>query len=436
MPELAFKKFLDNALCRSPYIQRLVVGFSGGLDSTVLLHLLMQMQSAHKRELLAVHIHHGLSSNADAWANHAVAVCAAWQIPCTVRQVEVMRTASLEAAARLVRRDALCGQLQAGDALLLAQHQNDQAETVLFRLLRGSGVAGLSAMRGVSTINAPEGDNWPLWRPLLGVSRGALEQYARQHELTWIDDESNTDTRFSRNFLRHDILPALQQQWPAAVTTLAATARRMQEADQLLQELAEELAAVCIDGQQRLLIPAVQALSSGKQGLVLRYWLKQQGFRLPDEAVLHQITSAVISAREDAAPRLAWTGCEVRRYRQHLYAMAPRQDIEQKWATNWDMLAPLMLPDGRYLRVESTGDIHIHVRVRFRQGGERLSGRGMTHDLKKLLQASAIPPWERNRLPLLFCGDALVAVAGTSLRSPEWPNGIQLMLEPAVSGAT
>lgn len=430
LPEQVLKTFLHDVLSRSPQIRRLVIGFSGGMDSTVLLYLLKQMQTLHGRELLAVHVHHGLSPHADAWARHSASLCAAWQIPCLVQRVEVKQTASVEAAARLARREALSGHLQAGDALLLAQHQDDQAETLLFRLMRGAGVTGLGAMHEVSVIKARSGEARPLWRPFLGISRRSLELLARQEALDWVEDESNADTRFSRNFLRHDILPSLQTHWPAATATLAATARRMQEADQLLQELAVELAVPCIDDQQRLFIPAVQALSVGRQGLVLRYWLGRQGFRLPDEAVLAQLTSAVMAAREDAEPRLAWAGCEVRRYRQHLHAMAPLGAVVQEWGADWDMSAPLLLPDGRRLRVESGGG-GPPVRVRFRQGGERLRGHGVTHDLKKLLQSSSVPPWLRNRLPLLFCGDALVAVAGTSLRAPEWPHDMTLVLEPA-----
>lgn len=432
MPEQVLRAFLDEALSRSPHVGRLVVGFSGGVDSTVLLYLLRKMQAEHGRELLAVHVHHGLSPDADAWLKHAASVCSTWQVPFDARRVQVRPTGSVEAAARHARREALASFLQEGDALLLAHHQDDQAETLLFRLVRGAGVTGLGAMREMTVIKAAGGDASPLWRPFLGVSRASLVQIARRHGLAWIEDESNADTRFSRNFLRQEVLPLMQRQWPAVVATLSATARRMREADQLLQELAGELATSCIDERQRLCIPAVQRFSSARKALVLRYWLAQQGFPLPDEGVLAQMISAVMESRDDAQPRLTWPGCEIRRYRQHLYAMPPVPEVPQGWEVEWEMTAPLLLPDGRCLYVSAPGAMRLPVRVRFRRGGERLRAQGVTHDLKKLLQSSSVPPWERSRLPLLFCNEALVAVAGTSLRSPDWPGDIQLKLEPAI----
>lgn len=431
MPESVLKACLDDLLGRFPQVRRLVVGFSGGLDSSVLLHLLRQWQSQHGRKLLAVHVHHGLSPNADAWAAHAKAVCSAWDIPLCLQHVQVERGASLEAAARTARRSALVSVLQEGDALLLAQHREDQAETVLLRLLRGSGVTGLAAMRVESVIAAPGGTAWPLWRPLLNVSRASLGCYAAQQALLWIEDESNRDSRFSRNFLRNDILPALQTHWPAAAVTLAATARRLQEADELLQEVAAESAAVCVDADGKLAAPALQQVSPARQRLVLRYWLQQQGFRLPDEAVLAQVAAVAMSRREDAAPLVMWPGCEVRRYRQHLYAMTPLAVTPSQWSADWDMRVPLCLPDGRVLHAEGWTMPNPSKTVRFRQGGERLRGHGLSHDLKKLLQSVGVPPWERQRLPLVFSGAELMAVAGTNLRSPAWPSDVLLRIEPA-----
>lgn len=431
MLENVLKSCLDELLGRFPQVRRLVVGFSGGLDSTVLLFLLKQLQSTHGRELLAVHVHHGLSPHADAWAGHAEAMCTAWQIPFRLQRVQVNRIASLEAAARTARRTALLDVLLQGDALLLAQHREDQAETVLLRLVRGSGVTGLGAMRTESVIAAPGHAGMPLWRPLLEVSRACLEQYAVAQGLAWVEDESNQDSRFSRNFLRHDILPALQTHWPAVATTLAATAQRMQEAEQLLQEHAAELAAMCIDNEQRLFVPAMQALSPARQRLVLRYWLQHGGFRLPDEAVLAQVVGIIMLVRDDAEPLVTWSGCEVRRYRQHLHAMPPISIIPSGWYADWDMTLPLPLPDGRLLHAEGpVGEGH-PVTVRFRQGGERLQGHGMSHDLKKLLQSAAVPPWERHRLPLVFAGSELLAVAGTGLRSLAWPAELSLRIESA-----
>lgn len=418
MPEQAIQRFLDRMMDQSPQVRRLVVGVSGGLDSTVLLHLLQVQAPRHGRELLAVHVHHGLSPHADHWMAHVTSVCSEWQIPLQAHRVAVDRVASLEAAARVARYQALAASLVEGDALLLAQHEDDQAETLLFRLMRGAGVTGLGSMHEVGVLASPDNLAVPLWRPLLGVARQSLLHYAQQHDLVWVDDESNHDARYARNFLRNDILPALRQHWPAVTQVLAATAGRMQEADALLQEMAAGMAADCIDGQHRLLVPPVLALSAARQRLLLRFWLQRQSFLLPDEAMLERIREEVMMAREDAAPHLLWSGCEIRRYRQHLYAMPPLPEVPVDWTATWIPAEPLLLPDGRVLSVSlPAGVVLADCHVRFRKGGETLRGHGMTHDLKKMLQTSGIPSWERERLPLVFSGGELMAVAGTSLRS-------------------
>lgn len=418
MPEQALQRFLDRMMARSAKVRRLVVGVSGGLDSMVLLHLLRTLASRHGRELLAVHVHHGLSPHADHWVAHVTSVCSEWQIPLQVHRVAVERVASLEAAARVARYQAFSASVVESDALLLAQHEDDQAETLLFRLMRGAGVTGLGSMHEVGVLASPDNLAVPLWRPLLGVARQSLLHYAQQHDLAWVDDESNHDARYARNFLRNDILPVLRQHWPAVTQVLAATAGRMQEADALLQEMAAGMAADCIDGQHRLLVPPVLALSAPRQRLLLRFWLQQQSFLLPDEAMLERIREDIMMAREDAAPRVRWNGCEIRRYRQHLYAMPPLLDVPADWLAEWILAEPLLLPDGRVLSVSLPAGVELaDCHVRFRKGGETLRGHGMTHDLKKLLQASGVPPWERERLPLFFSGSELMAVVGTSLRS-------------------
>lgn len=431
MPESTLQAFLENALTQTPQVRRLVVGFSGGLDSTVLLHLLHRQAEQHGCELRAVHVHHGLSPNADAWAAHARGVCLSWQIPLQIHHIQVASGASLEASARTARRQAYADSLAEADALLLAQHEDDQAETLLFRLLRGAGVTGLGAMRAISGFALSGKLTVPLWRPLLDVSRAVLLQYARQHELVWVEDESNQDVRYSRNFLRNEIIPRLRQHWPAASSTLAATALRLQEADALLQEMATEMASACIDSAGRLLISCVLDLPPARQRLLMRYWLHLQSFRLPDEAILERIRLEVMMAREDAMPRVAWEGCEIRRYRQHVYALLPLPELPVDWRSSWDLTSPLMLPDGRVLSAEVPSGFALpDCHVRFRRGGETLRGHGLTQEVKKLLQASAIPPWERERLPMVFAGNELMAVAGTTLRSTLLPSAVHFSLAP------
>lgn len=428
MPEQTLTTFLREHLADVAGARRLVVGFSGGLDSTVLLHALTRVAPALGRDVAAIHVHHGLSPNADAWAAHAAAVCAALQVPLLAERVAVAAAGEgLEAAARSARRVAYARSLQETDVLLLAQHRGDQAETLLFRLFRGAGVTGLGAMRPAGVLLRGARPALPLWRPFLGLARETLRQYADARGLQWMEDESNADVRFARNFLRRDILPRLHAHWPGVESTLAATALRMQEAEHLLDALATELAVTAVDARQRLLIPFVLTLSPARQHLLLRYWLRQQGFLPPDEAVPARVVSEVMQARTDALPCVAWQGVEIRRYREHLYAVRPLPVVDAEWHCTWDAAQPLALPDGRLLA--TTGGAPAlpdgaHYIVRFRRGGERFRPAGRVHsrELKTLLQEMAVPPWQRARLPLVFAGEELVGVPLPGLRSAALPD--------------
>lgn len=413
MPEHALRHFLRQHLPLAPARRGLVVGLSGGLDSRVLLRALARVAPEFALPLRAVHVHHGLSPDADAWAERVAEFCAQDGVPLTIARVRVTREASLEGAARRARQAAFAAGLQADEALLLAQHRDDQAETFLFRLLRGAGLTGLGAMRAATFLALPEGAAVPCWRPFLGLSRPALAAYAEAHGLAWVEDESNADCRHDRNFLRHEILPRLATRWPAVQRTLADTALRLQEAEGLLQELAADMSAACIDAQQRLVLPALAVLTPPRQRLVLRHWLHQQGFRLPPAAVLEKILSEVVGARADAMPCQGWAGCEIRRYREHLYALAPPLPLPPHWECEWEGAAPLVLPDGQWLRAEGEGTAP-GWRVCYRQGGERLRlvPGGPSRELRTWLQEQGVPPWRRDRLPLLFRGEELVAVAG------------------------
>lgn len=420
MLEQTLHAFLTRELAAAPGTRRFVLGFSGGLDSSVLLQLLARVAPALSLPVLAVHVHHGLSPNADAWAQQAQVVCDGLGVPLHIKRVVVQKQGSVEAAARVARHAAFAEVLQAGDVLLLAQHRDDQAETLLFRLLRGAGVHGLAAMAEVSRfplVGAVAGEKkfLPQWRPLLSLSRAELESWAQAQQLVWVEDESNSDTRYARNFLRQDVVPLLKTRWPAVTETLFATAARLREADELLSELAAELAASAVDAGQRLHIPAVLALAPARQRLLLRHWLQQQGFLLPDEAMLQRIMHEVLLARDDATPLLAWSDTEIRRYREHLYAMRPLYAMPAAWEAEWDGLQDLLLPDGRVLRriasAESGPEL---LRVRYRRGGERLRQGEISRELKTLFQEQAVPSWERDRLPLVFRGDELLFVAGVA----------------------
>lgn len=417
LPEAALRQFLARHLPESG-VHTLVVALSGGLDSRVLLHALARVAPDFPLAVRALHVHHGLSPNADAWAVRVQEFCAAEGVACALQRVQVAPGASRENAAREARQGAFRAALAPGEALLLAQHRDDQAETVLFRLLRGAGLAGLGGMRADGRQARADGGEAPRWRPFLGLTRAALAAYATARGLAWVDDESNADTALDRNFLRHDILPRLRARWPAVTRTLADTALRLQEAEDLLRELAEELAEAAVDAGGRLRVDAVRALPPPRQRLLLRHWLQGRGFRAPDAAVLERVRVDALTPRVDATPRVAWADGEVRRYRDHLYAMAPLPALPAGWSCRWEGVTPLALPDGRRLALEGEGAPPFPWQVRFREGGERLRALpgAPSRELRTWLQEQGVPPWERERLPLVFAGDTLIAVGGL-----DWP---------------
>lgn len=405
--------------------QRLVVGFSGGVDSLLLLCLLRDVSAV---PLLAVHVHHGLSPRADDWAAQAQRQCAALGVPCVVRRVQVDRRApSREGAARAARHAAFAQELRPGDALLLAHHADDQAETLLLRLLRGSGLGGLGAMRAARRVDGND-DVW-LWRPLLTAGRADIVAEATRRGLRWIDDESNADTAHDRNFLRHEILPRLTTRWPALARTLTRTARQLADADALLNDYLDgDLEPLLRDdpagdagGRATLDAAAVVALPAAKRDALLRRWLVRIGAPVFSEVWLHEL-AALADSREDAEGELRVGGWEVHRFRGRLHAFPELPAVAAGRELAWDGQGSLVLGPGHgaleAVAPGTPGVLPLAVPagavlcVRFRAGGEQwLPAGGSGHrPLKKVLQEQDVPPWLRTRLPLLYVDGELAAV--------------------------
>lgn len=400
-----------------PDVRRLRVAYSGGRDSHVLLHALARLR-AELPPLEAVHVDHGLQADSPAWARHCAAVCAALDVPLVSLQVAAHPRAgeSPEAAARRARYAALAERMMPGDCLLTAHHQDDQAETLLLQLLRGGGPHGLAAMAELSAFAG----GWHA-RPLLGVAGEELQRYAEAEALRWIEDPSNADPTFDRNYLRHAVMPRLEARWPAAARILARGARHQAEAAQLLDEVASQDLALCRADGHSLHISALIGLSPARRRNVLRYWLKSRGYPPPDSVRLAQIEETLLQARPDRMPAVHWPGVAVRRYRDRLFALPPRPAVDSALRLPWDMTTLLPLPDGTTLSAVAVCGAGVKaalcrqqaVTVRYRQGGEhcRPGPRAAERTLKHLLQEAGVPPWERERLPLIFVGDRLAAVA-------------------------
>ncbi len=394
----------------------LCVGFSGGMDSTVLLHLLAQR---HTPDLRAVHVHHGLHPHADAWAEHCRAVCTALDVPLTVVKVQVVPAGEgLEAAARAARHAAFEDLLAADEVLALGHHRDDQAETLLLRALRASGPEGLGAMR-----RWREFGRGRLWRPLLDHGRDAVAAYAEEHGLRWIDDPSNTDVRHDRNFLRQRVLPVLRERWPHADAALAQSASRCADAGDLLAESdLTALASVATTDPHCLSRPRLAALPPMRRARVLRAWTSKLGLPpLPAHGIV-RIEGEVLAARADAEAEFRWQDVVVRSWRDLLHAGSARTPLPQDWQCTWNGRAPLALPFGGVLRLEGVEGFGIDVIVRGRRGGERIAlpGRDHSHALKHVLQDLGVPPWVRERMPLLCDADDHVLAAADLAYSAEF----------------
>lgn len=392
---------------------RLWVAYSGGLDSHVLLHALSALEL--ECALHAVHVNHGLNPQADSWAEHCEKVCAELGVHFVGLQVDAMpkRGESPEAAARNARYRAITELLQPGDHLCTAHHQDDQAETLLLQLLRGAGPKGLAAMAETSPLGAAI-----QLRPLLNFAREELMTYAVTHGFAWVEDDSNYDTGFDRNFLRHKILPQLKQRWPSAAKTISRTSNICAEAACLLDQMAlQDFKQVQGDSKDKLCIDALLKLDSQRQKNLVRYWIRLNGLPLPSEAKLRHVFADVIPAAEDKMPCVKWKGAEVRRYRGCLYAMPPQFEFDTQQIIRWkDSNQLLELPDGSRLKLLNnlaTLDSQ-EITVRFRQGGELCLPEGGQHHktLKQLFQELEIAPWRRAYVPLLYVGEELVNVIG------------------------
>jgi tRNA(Ile)-lysidine synthase len=422
--------YLLQQLRRHPDTSCYQVAFSGGLDSHALLHALSQLRAVLDAEIGAVHINHGLQQDADHWEAHCRQVCAGLHVPYVSLAVDgrARRGESPEAAARSARYTALADWLPARQCLLTAQHQDDQAETLLLQLLRGSGVNGLAAMPVMTTLGAGQH-----LRPLLAASREMLQQYAVANRLVWIEDPSNADVAFDRNYLRQQVLPVLRQRWPAVAASLSRSASHCAEAAQLLAERAEQDLHALAGQENTLSLTGLVALPTARQGNVLRHWIKQLSGNTPSAAVLARILHDVIGSRRDSGPCVRWGSFEIRRYRQELFLLrqvgAGDQPGGQPGELDWALVGPLTLPGaGGVLTATAATGCGIRgaavpdgrVRVAWRQGGECCmpAGRGHHHSLKKLFQEQGIPPWERSRIPLIYIQGRLAAVAGLWVCEP------------------
>ncbi|THD52017.1 tRNA lysidine(34) synthetase TilS [Enterobacteriaceae bacterium ML5] len=402
--------------------RKLCVAFSGGLDSTVLLAALAELrENLPDLQLRALHIHHGLSQLADGWVAHCQTICARHHIAFSVIYVQVnAQDGGIEAAARTARYQAFADNLTEDEVLLTAQHLNDQCETLMLALKRGSGPAGLSAMSADSMASQHR-----LLRPMLELSREQLEDYARQNQLSWIEDDSNQDARFDRNFLRLDVLPLLYHRWPHFAQATARSAALCAEQESLLDELLSESLNALTDAHGSLCVEGMLGFSEARRSALLRRWLAGQGAKMPSREQLKRVWDEVALSREDAQAQLRLGISTVRRFRQRLYLLPEFQPLKEL-ILSWDTAQTLTLPDGLgFLAVDpdvaGAGETFMcrqprageSVSVRFQaQGNIEKVGRDRARQAKKLWSELGVPPWQRERIPLIYYNEQLIAAPG------------------------
>ncbi len=410
---------------------RMVLGLSGGIDSVVLLEVLRRLAGPLGFHLSCVHVNHNISANARRWAAFCARKCKRLDVALAVHQVDVepYRAEGLEAAARRARYQVYVR--QEADFVVLAQHMDDQAETVLLQMLRGAGVKGGAAMpllrvqdsgRKGKRARAPA-----ILRPMLALSRNEIEAYAKVNKLKWVEDESNADTRHDRNFLRHLVLPVIGQGFPAYRATLSRAARHLAEASLILDQLAEADAKPAVTGD-KLVLTELRRIGVARTKNLLRWLLLQQGNAAPEAERMEEGLRQLFQARDDAAVRVVLGACELRRYAGCAYLLRSLAEVPAEFRRDWDGKRAWPLPElggtlhfvrgpGAGLDCALIGERGLSVSLR--QGGEklRLQPGGSTRSLKNLLQEARMPPWERERLPLVYCADALVAVPGLGVAS-------------------
>jgi tRNA(Ile)-lysidine synthase len=410
------KQILRDKLAPFSDAHRFIVGFSGGMDSHALLHALVSLELP--QSILALHVNHGISPNAKAWEAHCEAVCNALGVHFCAETVNVIRDGSgLENAARQARYDLFARHIGYGDLLLLAHHADDQLETFFLRLLRGAGVRGLGGMPDWRTI----GDG-SLQRPWLACQQADLCAYAQAHELKWIEDESNADLQFDRNFLREEVLPQLHRRWPQAGASIARSMSWCGEADAVGDELAEIDYFACYPHPERLgwslALGYLCGLSRARRRNVLRLWLTRCGVTVPGHRILDAIQDQSIEARTDASPQIAWGQWQCRRYQGRLYVMPrlPAIDTERVWQCGvGDVIHDACFGELSFAAAQGQGmrlETDRPLTIMFSREGVRCRpvGRNHSQTLKKLFQAAAIPPWLRERTPLVYQDDQLLAV--------------------------
>ena len=395
----------------------MTVALSGGIDSAVLLHLLHAIKQKHRFILKATHVHHGLSKHADKWVKFCEKLCRDLSVPLDVHYVKLPQKKSLgiEGEARRLRYEKLLKTKT--DLIVLAHHEDDQAETFLLQLIRGAGVKGLSSM-------AHFDETKKLWRPLLNTSRIDIEKYAKQYKLKWIEDESNQNIDFDRNFVRSKVLPILKNRFSHIIKVISRSSSHLAEAQNLLDDLAKLDLKKHLKSNNynyKLQVKTLNKLSLTRAKNVLRYWLEMNDQLMPSKDLLDELLRQVLTAKKDASLKIELSNdYEIRRYKDEIYLIHKNKQTHKNYEIVWNGEPEILLPNGtklKFKKVKGRGISFTKVKdkkliISNRKGGEffKPDSKRPTKKIKQLLQESDLPPWERQSFPLIFISEKLASV--------------------------
>lgn len=416
--DISLQNLLD-LLGRIPGTGRCWIAYSGGVDSTVLLHYLYTNKENLSRDIKAVHVNHNISKHSGTWAEHCRQVCYELQIPFELLTLDSGNFEGYgpEAYARKLRYEAISRLLSTNDMLLTAHHGDDLAETFFLQLMRGAGPEGLAGMPKIRKFE-------PGWivRPFLDYTRNQLYSYAVKNKLQWIEDESNSDTSFDRNYIRNQVIPYLKERWPAVTRTFVRSSRHQADLLEIIKNSAEiDLQNTMGESVNALNIVKFNKLPVARKRNLLRYWLKINSKPSANSSVIDEIINNLVDAGVDCQPLVTWSNTEIRRYRDMIYLLHALPHLDDTISYTWILPESLDIKYGRLEAKLATGTgiktaalADNIIIVRFRHGGEKIQpvGRKDTHKLKKMYQQAGVPPWKRDRIPLLYINDELASVAG------------------------
>ena len=433
LPDLVDKAFVSLP-ASSKKIKSMTIALSGGIDSVVLLHLLHQLQKTQNFTLIASHVHHGLSKNADKWVKFCEKLCTKLSVPLDVHYIKLPQKKSLgiEGEARRLRYEKLLKSKT--DLVVLAHHEDDQAETFLLQLIRGAGVKGLSSM-------AHFDDSRRLWRPLLNTSRTDIESYAKKHQLKWIEDESNQNIDFDRNFIRSKVLPILKNRFNHIIKVISRSSSHLAEAQNLLDDLAKiDIKSYLKSNnyKHKLQVKSLDKLSNARAKNILRYWLEINDQLMPSKDLLDELLRQVLMAKKDATIKIQLSkDFEIRRYKDEVYIVKKNLKGQKNYEIIWKGESKILLPNRAQLNFKKVKGRGINfkflndqkLKIRNRQGGEffKPNSKRPTKKIKQLLQESDLPPWEREFFPIIFVGDELACV-------PNFGIDQKYQVEPQLTG--